>query len=128
MIMCIQNLVLIGLFVFKILSKNSILTSIKGSNSVANLPKFELIKLSCMSSIPARMKKIQLKMMALECSQDFSHYKSMGIFPDAQGQLTPQSWPNFELVLDVMDVLVTCKYEEDPIKNEGARVVTTTIL
>ena len=23
-----------------------------------------------------------------------------------------------------MDVLVTCKYEEDPIKNEGARVVT----
>ena len=24
-----------------------------------------------------------------------------------------------------MDVLVTCKYEEDPIKTEGARVVTT---
>ena len=24
-----------------------------------------------------------------------------------------------------MNVLVTCKYEEDPIKNEGARVVTT---
>ena len=24
-----------------------------------------------------------------------------------------------------MDVLVTCKYEEDPIKNKGARVVTT---
>ena len=30
-------------------------------------------------------------MKALECSQDFSHYKSMGIFPDAQGQLTLQS-------------------------------------
>ena len=24
-----------------------------------------------------------------------------------------------------MVILVTCKYEEDPIKNEGARVVTT---
>ena len=24
-----------------------------------------------------------------------------------------------------MDVLVTCKYEEDPIKNIGARVLTT---
>ena len=24
-----------------------------------------------------------------------------------------------------MNVLVTCKYEEEPIKNEGARVVTT---
>ena len=44
MIMCIQNLVLIGLFVFKILSENSILTLIKGSNSVSNLPKFELIQ------------------------------------------------------------------------------------
>ena len=44
MIMCLQNLVLIGLFVLKILNKNSILTSIKGSNSIANLPKFELIQ------------------------------------------------------------------------------------
>ena len=34
-------------------------------------------------------------------------------------------WLNFELVRDVMYVLVTCKYEEDPIKNEGTRVVTT---
>ena len=89
--MCIQNLVLFCKFVFKILSKNQILTSIKGRNSVANLPKFKPSKLSCMSSIPARMKKIQLKMKALDCSQDFSHYKSMGIFSDAQGQLTRQS-------------------------------------
>ena len=29
--------------------------------------------------------------------------------------------PNFELVRDIMDVLITCKYEEDPIKNEDAR-------
>ena len=47
--------------------------------------------LSCMSLLPARMRMIDLKMKELECSQDFSHYKSMGIFPDAQGQLTPQS-------------------------------------
>ena len=30
-------------------------------------------------------------MKELECEQDFPHYKSMGIFSDAQGQLTPQS-------------------------------------
>ena len=29
-------------------------------------------------------------MKAQECSQHFSHYKSMGIFPDADGQLTPK--------------------------------------
>ena len=39
MIMCIQNLVLFCQFVLKILSKNRILTSIKGSNSVAKLQK-----------------------------------------------------------------------------------------
>ena len=48
-------------------------------------------KLSCMSSLPARMRMIDSKMKELECSREFSHYKSMGIFPDAQGQLTPQS-------------------------------------
>ena len=41
--------------------------------------------------LPASMKKIQSKMKELECSQDFSHYKSMEIFPDAQGQETLQS-------------------------------------
>ena len=49
-------------------------------------------KLLCMSSLPARMRMIDSKMKELECSQDFSHYKSMGIFPDAQGQLTQQSF------------------------------------
>ena len=39
MIMCIQNLVFFCLFVLKIFSKNRILTSIKDSNSVANLQK-----------------------------------------------------------------------------------------
>ena len=34
-------------------------------------------------------------------------------------------WLNFELFRDIMDVLVTCQYEEDPIKNRGARVLTT---
>ena len=48
-------------------------------------------KLSCMFSLPARMRMIDSKMKELECSQDFSHCKSMGIFTDAQGKLTPQS-------------------------------------
>ena len=98
-----------------------VLVVVSGRNSNSS-------KLSCMSSLPARIRFIKSKMKELECSQDFSHYKSMGIFPDAQGQLTPllgPIWPNFELVRDLMDVLITCKYEEDPIKNEGARVVTT---
>ena len=134
-----------------------------------------------MSSLLARMKKIKLKMKVLECSPDFSHYKSIGIFPDAQGQLTLQTtvqtgqisnsvetlwlssipakmkkirskiealdcsqhytsvfkraradnsgvgggiWPKFELIQAFMHVLVTCKNEDDRFKNEVARVFT----
>ena len=61
-----------------------VLVSVSGRN-------LNSIKLLCMSSLPARMRMIDYKMKELECSQDFSHNKSMGIFPDAQGQLTPQS-------------------------------------
>ena len=42
MMMCIQNLVLFCHFLLKILSKNQILTSIKGRNSVANLRKTKI--------------------------------------------------------------------------------------
>ena len=88
-----------------------------------NLISFKLL---CMSVLPTRIRMIESKMKELECSQNFSYYKSMGIFPDAQGQLTPQSLVRSGR--DVIDVLVTCKYEEDPIKNEGARVLTLNII
>ena len=138
------------------------------------------------------MKKIQSKMKGLECLQYFSHYMSMGIFPDNQGQLTPQSlfqsgrilnlfemlwmcllpasikklrstsspkgndahlraiiqsekkwkhqffrrlraanslvlgriWPNFKLIQALMYVIITCKYEKDPIKNNREKGAT----
>ena len=61
-----------------------VLVSVSGRNLNSS-------KLLCMSSLPARMRMIDSKMKELEWSQDFSHYKSMGIFQIAQGQLTPQS-------------------------------------
>ena len=45
----------------------------------------------------------------------FFHYKSMGIFPDAQGQLTLQSLVRSGPISNSYS-LVTCKNEEDPIK------------
>ena len=42
MMVCIQNVVLFCQLVLKILSKNQILTSIKGRNSVANLQKTKI--------------------------------------------------------------------------------------
>ena len=34
-------------------------------------------------------------------------------------------WPKFELIRDIVVILVTCKNEEDPLKNKDARVATT---
>ena len=63
-----------------------VLVVVSGQNFISS-------KLSCMSSLPARMRLInsKFKMKKQECSLDFSHYKSMGIYPNALGQLTPQS-------------------------------------
>ena len=58
---------------------------------VVSSRKWNSSKLSCMSLLPIRMKMIHTKIKELEWSQHFSHYKSMGIFQDAQGQLTPRS-------------------------------------
>ena len=75
------------------------------------------------------MKKFHSKLKALEWLQYFSHCKSIGIFPNAQGQVTHKPLGgillNFEHIGDIMGLLVACKNKEDPIKNERARVVTT---
>ena len=75
-----------------------VLVSVSGRNLNSS-------KLSCMSSRPARMRMMESKMKELECSQDYSHYKSMGIFPDAQGQLTPQSLVRSGRILNSFEML-----------------------
>ena len=33
-------------------------------------------------------------------------------------------WPNFKLIQALMNVIITCKYEKDPIKNNREKVAT----
>ena len=60
------------------------------------------------------------RFLPLEVYGDFSNRSRA-----ANSAVLGPIWPNFKLVRDLINVLVTCKYEEDPIKNEGARVDTT---
>ena len=62
------------------------LLSMVGSGWISNS-----FKLLCMSSLPVSMKRIRSKTVEKKWKHRFSHYKSMGIFSDAKGQLTPQS-------------------------------------
>ena len=69
-----------------------------------------------MPSLPVRMKKIQSKMKSLEWPQHFSHYLSRR--SRAGNSAVPgRFWLNLKLIRDIIIVLVTCKNEEDPIKN-----------
>ena len=65
-----------------------------------------------MSWVSASMKKIRSKMKALECPTATNSEVSGGILP------------KFELIQAFIVVLITCKNEENPIKNEGVRVLT----
>ena len=57
-----------------------------GSGRISNSSK-----LSCMILLPASMKRIQSRTAEEKSTHRFSHYKPMGIFSDAQVQLSPQS-------------------------------------
>ena len=46
-------------------------------------------KLLCMSSLPVSMKKTRSKTVEKKWQHRFLHYKSMGVFLDLQGQVTP---------------------------------------
>ena len=105
------------------------LTSIKGRYSVANLSKLELIQafmhvlLTC---------KTEVDRIKTEGARVFTRFLPLYVYGDfsrrsraANSAVLGSIWPNFELVRDIIDVLVTCKYVEDPIKNEGASVFKT---
>ena len=97
------------------LTPKSVIESCRNSNSS------ELIWLVLLS---ARMKKIHPKMKVLERSQHFSHYKSMGIFLDAQGQLTHKSLVVSCQISNPSEILWLSLLPARIKKNEGARVVT----
>ena len=69
-------------------------------------------KLSWLVLLPARMRMIDSKMKVLEGSQDFSSYKSMGIFPDAQGQLTPQFLVRSSRISNSSEMLEIARYRQ----------------
>ena len=92
-------------------------------------PKFELILVFMHVLITCNYEDDSIKTEGARAVTTFSHYKSTGFFSSRSNAANSAAlsliWPNFELVRDFIVVLVTCKNEDDSIKNEGARVFTT---
>ena len=66
----------------------------RAANSEAScgiLPKFKLIQAFIVVLVPCKNEKDPFKNEGSRVLKDFPHYKSMGIFSNAQGQLTLQS-------------------------------------
>ena len=118
--MCIQTLVSFCQFVPKILSKNQILTSIKGRNSVANLRKTTIYN----TKVDLVDDNVYTK-FGINRSIRFQDIEQKLNSDVNQGQLLCCKFAEFELIQAFMHVLHTCKNEEDLIKNAGARVFTT---
>ena len=75
-----------------------------------------------LSSIPARMKKIRSKIKALECNKIICRFfrRSRAANSEVSSGILPKFDSSQLFIVD----LLTCKNETDPIKNEGARVLS----
>ena len=90
---------------------------------VRSAPNSDSVQTLWLSSLPEKMNKIRSKMKALEWPQDnmFIFWRSRADNSENSGGI----WHKFELIQVCMHVLVTCKNEEDPMKNEFAGVAKT---
>ena len=88
--------------------------SVVGSGRILNSSE-----LSCMSSLPARMKRIVKKQPRKSGNTVFS-IMTLSVAMETSSRI----WPNFKLIQALMYVIVTCKYEMDPIKNSREKVAT----
>ena len=95
-------------------------------NTKANIPiwpKCELAEILCLSWSPLSLMKIRSKLKALSVGQCQNGHvrKSRASNSEMNGPISPK----FEIIRDFIIVLVTCKFNEDPIKSEVAIIRTT---
>ena len=92
-------------------------------------PNFKLMQAPIHVLITCKYEKDPIKNSGENVMTSFSPLLVYGTFfirsRAANSAVLGPIWQNFGLGRDVIDVLLTCKYEEDLIKNEGARVNTT---
>ena len=73
----------------------------------------------CISSIPTNLKWIGLIQSEKKwIHQFFRHLRA------ANSVVRGRIWRNFKLIQSLIYVIITCKYEKDPIKNNREKVAT----
>ena len=72
-----------------------------------------------MSSIPTNLKWIGLIQSEKKWKHQIFRRLRAGNYV-VRGRI----WPNFKLIQALMNVIITCKYEKDPIKDDREKVAT----
>ena len=91
------------------------------------MQKFKLIKAFMVVLVTCKNDEDPIENEGARVLTNLSNYKSMGIFRPSRAAYSAvlgRMWPKIVLVRDIIFVLITCKYEQDPNKNEGARMLT----
>ena len=78
-------------------------------------------ELSWMSSLPASMKRSGCKTAEKKWRHHFFFIITLFVTMETSGWI----WPNFKLIQALMYVIITCKYEKDPIQNSREKVETS---
>ena len=71
--------------------------------------------------IVCKYEKDQMKNSREKVETPFFSIITLSVTMETSGWI----WPNFELIQALMYVIITCKYEKDPIKNSPEKVETS---
>ena len=97
-------------------------------NQWSALPNFELIQAFMHVLIACKYEKDQMKNSGENVMTSFSPLQVYGIFfrrsRAANSVVRGRISPNFELIQAIMYIIITCKYEMNPIKNVRENVMT----
>ena len=84
-------------------------------------PKFELVRALMHVIIACKYEMDQMKNSQEKVETPFFPIITLSVTMETSGWI----WPNFKLIQTLMYVIITCKYEKDPIKNSPEKVETS---
>ena len=109
--------------IFSIISLWDFFQTLKGSqlhSPWSDLAKFRTHSSSYVNHCYLQVRNESDQKRSRKCDDVVFPTVTLSVAMETSGRI----WPNFELILALMHVLITWKYEKNPIKNSGENVMT----
>ena len=110
--------------IFSIISLWDFFRHSRAANSVVHgriSPNFELIQALMYIIVTCKYEMNPIKTLRENVMTPFFPTVTLSVAMETRGRI----WLNFKLIQALMHVLITCKYEKDPIKNSRENVMTS---